>query len=89
MKKISVFLTLVLALSLLAGCAGTPVVYYTECNCPNNAPVVESTPNSTEAELPEGAVKDRMADLLFDLICQAPMQKNSLFLRDYRKQSDY
>lgn len=63
MKKISVFLTLVLALSLLAGCAGTPVVYYTECNCPNNAPVVESTPNSTEAELPEGAVKTGLAIL--------------------------
>ena len=31
------------------------------------------------AELPEGAVKDRMADLLFDLICQAPMQKNYPF----------
>ena len=34
MKKISAFLALVLALSLLAGCAGTPVIYYTDCTCP-------------------------------------------------------
>ena len=34
MKKISAFLALVLVLSLLAGCAGTPVIYYTDCTCP-------------------------------------------------------
>ena len=36
MKKLSLFLTAALMLGVLAGCAGTPVVYYTECNCPNN-----------------------------------------------------
>ena len=34
MKKLSAFLALILALSLLAGCAGTPVIYYTDCTCP-------------------------------------------------------
>ena len=61
MKKISMFLTLVLALSLLAGCAGTPVVYYTECNCEKNAAVETVTPDNTVTELPEGAVKTGLA----------------------------
>ena len=34
MKKISILLILALVIGLLAGCAGTPVVYYTECTCP-------------------------------------------------------
>ena len=37
MKKLSVILSLALILSLLAGCAGTPVVYYTDCTCPVEA----------------------------------------------------
>ena len=34
MKKISAILVIALCVSLLAGCAGTPVVYYTNCTCP-------------------------------------------------------
>ena len=34
MKKLSFFLTIAMVLSLLAGCAGTPVIYYTDCTCP-------------------------------------------------------
>ena len=37
MKKISMFLSLLLIVSLLAGCAGTPVIYYTECTCAPDA----------------------------------------------------
>lgn len=37
MKKISLLLVLALALSLLAGCAGTPVVYYSDCTCPTGS----------------------------------------------------
>ena len=33
-KRISIALIFALLLTLLAGCAGTPVVYYTECTCP-------------------------------------------------------
>ena len=47
MKKISMFLSLVLAMSLLAGCAGTPVVYYTECDCEKNATTETVTPDTT------------------------------------------
>ena len=45
MKKFKVMAALALAVSMLAGCAGTPVVYYTECNCPQNnaGAVVENT----------------------------------------------
>ena len=61
MKKISMFLSLVLAMSLLAGCAGTPVVYYTECDCEKNATTETVTPDNTVTELPEGAVKTGLA----------------------------
>ena len=62
MKKLSAFLALVLAVSLLAGCAGTPVIYYTDCTCPtgsHNTPAdtkpVETTPAA------EGALKTGLA----------------------------
>ena len=61
MKKLSLILTLALVLSLLAGCAGTPVVYYTNCTCPvaeQSAPVVEPTEAPV---LVEGAVKTGLA----------------------------
>ena len=37
MKKFPLILSLILIISLLAGCAGTPVVYYTNCTCPVDA----------------------------------------------------
>ena len=69
MKKLSFFLTIAMVLSLLAGCAGTPVVYYTNCTCPTGSHDVaptEGTPVVTEpvqTEAPvvaEGAVKTGM-----------------------------
>lgn len=63
MKKLSFFLTLTLVVSLLAGCAGTPVVYYTDCTCPvdaHTAAPVETAPAAKPTEAPvtaEGAVK--------------------------------
>lgn len=53
MKKLSVFLCLVLCLGMLAGCTGTTVVY-SDCTCGPNAHV-PSTPVS------EGAVKTGLA----------------------------
>lgn len=46
MKRLSVILAIALVISLLAGCAGTPVVYYSDCTCPSGShtpvqPVVE------------------------------------------------
>ena len=67
MKKTSLLLSLALTVSLLTGCAGTPVVYYTECNCPQNNTAV--TPEPSPAPVPpagespaaEGAVKTGLA----------------------------
>ena len=65
MKKFSVILTLVLALSLLAGCAGTTVVYQSNCTCPtgsHNAVVEEPVISETQPVIPaEGAVKTGLA----------------------------
>ena len=60
-KKIAFFLTIAILLSLLSGCAGTPVVYYDECTCPTD----EGTQGDKEEETPyvpvEGAVKTGLA----------------------------
>ena len=69
MRRISIVLTLVLVLGLLTGCAGTPVVYYTECNCPTDAhtetPAPEAAPEAKPEAAPEvvpaGAVKTGLA----------------------------
>ena len=64
MKKFSLILTLALILSMLAGCAGTPVVYYTNCTCPTGGQIVPTQPEPTESQNPtqppvvtEGALK--------------------------------
>ena len=62
MKKLSLILVIALMISLLAGCAGTPVIYYTECNCPEDAHVADTpapapqTP-SNDTPVAEGALK--------------------------------
>ena len=70
MKKFTFILTIALVISLLAGCAGTPVVYYTNCTCPTGS---HDTPAATEpaaeneaTEAPvvaEGALKTGMSIL--------------------------
>ena len=50
MKKFSLFVTLCLIVGLLAGCAGTPVIYYSDCTCPPSAH--EETPVATQPEAP-------------------------------------
>ena len=54
-KQIAFSLVLVMLLGLLAGCAGTAVVYYGECTCPTGG----NTPAPTDPVNPpaEGAVK--------------------------------
>ena len=63
MKKVSLLLILALLTSMLTGCAGTPVVYYSDCTCPVDShegtaqqtfPAVEPTAHSVAAE---GALK--------------------------------
>ena len=64
MKKFPLILSLILVISLLAGCAGTPVVYYTNCTCPPSAheevAAPAPAPQVPETEAPvlaEGALK--------------------------------
>ena len=68
MKKFSVILTLILVLSLLAGCAGTTVVYQTNCTCPTGShdvtvqePAPAPAPETEPAQAAEGAVKTGLA----------------------------
>ena len=64
MKKLSLILSLVLIVSMLAGCAGTPVVYYTNCTCPveNHTEAVTPQPEPTEGPVATGsAVKTGLA----------------------------
>ena len=60
MKKFPLILCLILIISLLAGCAGTPVVYYTNCTCPVGAH--DDAPADVPAPvLGEGALKTGLA----------------------------
>ena len=69
MKKLSLIITLALLVGILAGCAGTPVVYYTDCTCPveaHEAPTVAEPviplPAPTEGPVAAGsAVKTGLA----------------------------
>ncbi len=77
MRKFAKMTSVVLLISMLAGCAGTPVVYYSECNCPQadsgtvNADGTITVETSAAVETPtepaapvapaEGAVKTGLA----------------------------
>ena len=60
MKKFSVILSLALVLCLMAGCAGSPVIYYTDCTCPTDSHVQQPTPTPT-VPVAEGDVKTGLA----------------------------
>ncbi len=72
MKKIAVFLSAALIFGLLTGCAGTPVIYHIDCDCPTaettipaeTQPAAEAQPaEEAAAEVPaaEGALKTGLA----------------------------
>ena len=58
-KYIALFLTLALTAVLFAGCAGTPVVYYTNCTCPAGG----TAPQQPTVDVGEGSVKTGLAIL--------------------------
>ena len=62
-KHFTRILTLALVACLLAGCAGTPVVYYTNCTCPGNEGTPAVTEPATDPVVLEGALKTGMAIL--------------------------
>ena len=70
MKRFSVVLALLLVAAMLAGCAGTAVVYYNDCTCPEGShdtqvqeqPADQATdPAPTDAVTPVGALKTGLA----------------------------
>ena len=63
MKKFgALFLTLVLLVAMLTGCAGKTVVYYTECDCPEGTHVEAPAPaEPVTPEAPDGTVKIGLA----------------------------
>ena len=70
MKRLSTFLALLLIAAMLAGCAGTAVVYYSDCTCPegtHDAQVqeqaeAEATASApTDPVTPAGALKTGLA----------------------------
>ena len=64
MKKISAILALVLCVCMLAGCAGTPVVYYSDCTCPVEAhqDAQVQAPAATEAPVTQTPVQEVVAE---------------------------
>ena len=56
-QKVAFFIVLTLMLAILAGCVGTPVVYYGDCTCPSGG---HSTPTPSNPPA-EGAVKTGLA----------------------------
>ena len=62
MKKITLLLVFCMIASMIAGCAGTPVVYYADCTCPTEE--AAAAPEATvapEAPAAEGALKTGLA----------------------------
>ncbi len=59
MKKTFPILAALLCLCLLAGCAGTPVIYHAGCDCPTLGSTAPTLPDHTEPKPPvtEGALK--------------------------------
>ena len=83
MKRSIITLALVLVIAMLTGCAGTPVVYYSDCTCPSGSHTEtqpapqESTPVETTAPVEsqpaaEGAVKTGVA-----IVASAAESKNA------------
>lgn len=57
MKKISLILVIAMVTGLLAGCAGTPVVYHTDCTCPTGSHTTPATDPTTPSVPAEGEIK--------------------------------
>ena len=60
MKKLFAFLSIALCICLLAGCAGTPVIYHMDCDCSTNSNTNSSDQTSTVTPA-EGELKTGLA----------------------------
>lgn len=60
MKRILALLSAVLCICMLSSCAGTPVIYHTDCDCPTSD-TAEDTPSGSDASAAEGELKTGLA----------------------------
>ena len=95
-KKIAFALALALTLCLVTGCAGTPVIYYSDCTCPtgSHAAPVETTPVLKEGALKTGlyigtdigdstnATTDENGEALYDVTIVAVTVDDAGIIRD-------
>ncbi len=61
MKKFFAFLTVIMCICLLVSCAGTPVIYHENCDCPVDGTTPPSDNNNNDITVPEGALKTGLA----------------------------
>lgn len=61
MKKLSAILSLVLLVCLVSGCAGSPVIYYSDCTCPVDSHAQTPATQPQAPVVTEGAVKTGLA----------------------------
>ena len=86
MRKIHLILCLILVVSLLAGCAGTPVVYYTNCTCPAADQATVQTPVTQETEPEAPAVEN---PLKTGLCISTSVKKSASAAADAEGKADY
>ncbi len=61
MKKLLVLLSIILCTLLLAGCAGTPVIYHADCDCPTENNQQSNNQQNSDKPVAEGELKTGIA----------------------------
>ena len=90
MKKFPLILCLILIFSLLAGCAGTPVIYYTECDCPEGAHTSVQTPEeSVNPVTPDNSVEPAEGALKTGLAISTSLKKSASATAEADGKADY
>lgn len=89
MKKFPLILSLILIVSLLAGCAGTPVVYYTNCTCPASAHEDVATPAPTAAPAVSEEPAPAEGALMTGLAISTSLKKSASATADEEGKADY
>ncbi len=86
MKKLSVFLAMLLCMSILAGCAGTPVVYYSNCTCEATEP---AAPTEAPAQPAPEAPAPAEGELLTGLAISTSLKNSASASADAAGKADY
>ncbi len=95
MKKLALLLSILLCISALAGCAGTPVIYHYDCDCPSeNTGSEDTTAPPAAGELKTGLVittavnessdagKEKQGEAKYDATMVAVLVDNNGIIHD-------